>query len=63
MPSTLNSTRVTPTLSEAVAAMATEPETVAPVAGEVIETDGFVVSAGVGTVTPTLETAELPAAS
>ena len=44
MPSTLNSTRVTPTLSEASAAMFTRPEATEPLAGEVIETVGFVVS-------------------
>ena len=44
VPSTLNSTRVTPTLSEARAAMFTRPETTEPFAGEVIETDGGVVS-------------------
>ena len=46
LPSTLNSTRETPTLSEAVAAEAREPETVAPEAGAVIETEGAVVSDG-----------------
>ena len=44
VPSTLNSTRVTATLSEAVAAMFTRLETVAPEAGAVIETDGAAVS-------------------
>ena len=41
LPSTLNSTRETPTLSEAVAASATLPVTVAPDAGAVIETEGW----------------------
>ena len=41
----------------------TEPETVAPDAGEVIETVGAVVSGGTGTVTDTLEFVVLPAAS
>ncbi len=40
-----------------------DPETVAPEAGEVSETTGAVVSAGAGTVTETLEFAELPATS
>ena len=48
LPSTLNSTRETPTLSEAVAASAMLPVTVAPEAGAVIETVGSVVSAGAG---------------
>ena len=44
VPSTRNSTLLTPTLSEAVAASATLPETVAPDAGAVIATLGAVVS-------------------
>src|SRR5262245_47990702 len=44
-PSTHSSTRVTPTLSEAVTATFTEPETVAPLAGLLIETVGATVSA------------------
>ena len=63
VPSAQNSTLVTPTLSEAVAASGTLPETVAPSAGEVIETVGAVVSGGAGTVTVTLEVVVLPAAS
>ena len=46
-PSTRNSTRLTPTLSEALAATLNVPDTAAPLAGEVIETDGALVS-GVG---------------
>src|SRR3989338_8077970 len=47
-PSSLNWTPTTPTLSEALAVMETdEPETVAPSVGEVMETDGAVVSTGV----------------
>src|SRR5262245_35022138 len=55
-PSTRNSTRVTPTASEAVADTVTVPLTVAPAVGAVRETVGGVVSVGGGallTVTPT----------
>ena len=45
-PSTRKSTRVTPTLSEAVAANVTVPDKTALLAGEVKETVGSVVSAG-----------------
>ena len=64
-PSARNSTRdiPEPPVSEAVAASATEPDTIAPLAGDVIDTVGAVVSAGVGTVTDTEEDAELPATS
>src|SRR5438552_979993 len=44
-PSTLNCTRVMPTLSDAVAATVTVPATVAPAAGALIATDGGGVSA------------------
>ena len=47
-PSTRNSTRATPTLSEAEAARATAPETVEPAVGEEIATLGAVVSGGGG---------------
>jgi hypothetical protein len=48
VPSILNWTFVTPTLSEAVAEMVTdEPETVAPLVGAVRETVGGVISAPV----------------
>ncbi len=60
VPSTRNSTWVTPTLSEAVAATGTDPDTVAPLAGEVTDTVGAVVS---GTVTVTPALVVLPAAS
>src|SRR5690606_32522575 len=40
LPSTSKTTRVTPSSSEAVAVMFTEPETTAPFEGEVICTDG-----------------------
>ena len=43
-PSSLNWTPETPTLSEAVAVMLTLPETAAPLAGDVRETVGRVVS-------------------
>ena len=43
-PSTWNCTLATATLSEAIAATVIVPETVAPEAGEVIETVGGVVS-------------------
>src|SRR5438105_14844168 len=43
-PSSLNWTPTTPTLSEALAETVTVPTTVAPAAGEVIETVGGVVS-------------------
>jgi hypothetical protein len=47
VPSSLNSTTATPTLSEAVAETVTAvPETVAPLAGAVRETVGGVVSEG-----------------
>ena len=50
VPSTLNCTFATATLSEAVAVRVTDdPETVAPLDGAVSETDGGVVS-GVGAV-------------
>ena len=48
-PSALNCTPETPTLSEAVAESVTVPETDAPLAGEVIETDGRMVSGAVHT--------------
>src|SRR5207237_971280 len=43
-PSSLNCTPATPTLSDAVADTVSVDETVAPAAGELIETVGFVVS-------------------
>lgn len=46
VPSTLNCTPATPTLSDAVAATLTVPDTVELFAGEVIETVGPEVSAG-----------------
>ena len=45
-PSTKNWTPETPTLSEAEALTVVVPETVAPEAGEVMLTDGGVVSGG-----------------
>src|SRR5207245_2084060 len=45
-PSTLNWTPATPTLSAALAVTVTVPETVAPLAGEVMLTVGGVVSGG-----------------
>ena len=69
-PSILNCTPTTPTLSEAFAAIATDPDTVAPAAGVVSPTVGSVVSPGGGggdvvfdTVTVRCEVAVLPAAS
>ena len=69
-PSSLNCTPTTPTLSEAFAAIATDPDTVAPAAGVVSPTVGSVVSPGGGggdvvfdTVTVRCEVAVLPAAS
>ena len=47
-PSILNSTDKTPILSDAVAVMVVVPVTVAPLAGEVIETVGGKVSSGGG---------------
>jgi hypothetical protein len=44
MPSYLNCTPTTPTLSEALATMGTVPQTVAPDTGEVMATVGGVVS-------------------
>ena len=55
-PSSLNCTPTTPTLSEAVAATLTVPETVAPAAGAVIDTVGAVVS---GLLTVTVTTPEV----
>src|SRR3989338_7552750 len=52
-PSSLNWTPATPTLSEAVAETVTEPDTVAPSAGEVMDTVG-----GVGSGTTTVITRE-----
>ena len=46
MPSTLNCTPTTPTLSDALAETVMLPVTVAPAAGAVIATVGGVVSAG-----------------
>ena len=59
-PSSLNWTPATPTLSEALAATTTVPETVAPGAGPVIATDGDVRSNVVKVKSP--EVARLPAA-
>ena len=62
--STYNSTFDTPTLSEADADTVMVPETVAALAGEVIETVGWVVSGtGLDTVTNICALAELLAAS
>src|SRR5207249_1444311 len=61
-PSSLNCTPATPTLSLALAVTGTVPETVAPAAGEVIDTEGGVVSFDTVTVTPA-EVVTLPAAS
>src|SRR5205823_3916632 len=62
LPSTWNCTPITPTLSVAFAASVIEPDTVAPCAGEVTETDGAVVSLKTVTVTAP-EVVLLPAAS
>src|SRR6187549_899085 len=68
-PSILNCTPTTPTLSEAFAAMVTDPETVAPAAGLVRSTVGAVVSPVGGgddefdTVTVRCEVELFPAAS
>ena len=63
VPSSLNCTPVTPTLSEAVAVRVTVPDTVAPAAGAVRLTVGAGVS-GLLTVTVTTdEVVVLPAAS
>src|SRR3979490_3367096 len=43
-PSSLNCTPATPTLSEALAVTLSLPDTVAPAAGDVIETEGAMVS-------------------
>src|SRR5207248_4390956 len=61
-PSSLNCTPTTPTLSAAFALTLTLPDTVAPFAGDVIETDGAVVSLKTVTVTAA-EVVRLPAAS
>ncbi len=61
-PSTKNSTRLTPTLSLAVAVIVYVPETVAPSAGAVSVTAGGVVSE-LFTVTLFGSLARLPAAS
>ena len=47
-PSSLNCTPTTPTLSLALAWTVTVPQTVAPLAGDVIDTMGEVVSGGEG---------------
>ena len=63
-PSSWNCTLATPTLSEAVAVTLTVPDTVAPLAGAVIDTVGAVVSVVLLTVTVTLAlVVELPAPS
>ena len=51
MPSNWNCTPTTPTLSEALAVTVIVPETLAPKAGEVMLTDGAVVSLKTVTVT------------
>src|SRR5207249_2510659 len=61
-PSSLNCTPATPTLSLALAMTEMVPETVAPPAGDVIDTEGGVVSFDTVTVTPA-EVVTLPAAS
>ena len=58
----LNCTPTTPTLSVALAVIVIAPDTVAPAAGEVIDTDGGVVSLETVTVTAA-EVVRLPAAS
>src|SRR5689334_22810841 len=62
VPSSLNCTPATPTLSAALATTVTVPETSAPATGELIETDGGVVSFSTLTVTAA-EVVRLPAAS
>src|SRR5262245_26184287 len=60
-PSTRNSTRVTPTLSEALAVSVTVPLTVVPAEGAVKDTAGGVASAGGGALFTVTETApEVP---
>src|SRR6266404_1584989 len=61
-PSSLSCTPATPTLSVAFAVTVTVPETVAPAAGELIETDGAAVSFITVTVTAA-DVVLLPAAS
>src|SRR2546427_344255 len=56
-----NWTPITPTLSVALAATGTVPETVAPAVGAVIETDGGVPSSVVNV--KSVDVARLPAAS
>src|SRR5262249_41324206 len=63
LPSSLNCTPTTPTLSDALADTVTVPSTVAPLDGAVIETVGGMMS-GLFTVTATaVEVVLLPAAS
>ena len=52
LPSTLNVTPVTPTLSEALAEIDRVPDTVAPFVGEEIEIEGGIVSVGTAVVPP-----------
>jgi hypothetical protein len=58
-PSTKNWTPATPTLSEAEALTVVVPETVAPEAGEVMLTDGGVVSGGGAFDTVTVTAADI----
>jgi len=63
LPSRKNCTPTTPTLSLAVAETTVEPETVAPLAGDVKETMGAVVSALLTDTVKALVVVEFPAAS
>ena len=63
MPSTSNSTDVTPVSSEAVAVTVTGPYTEAPSAGEVIAAVGAVVSGATAVTCTSAEVPVLPAAS
>ena len=65
-PSILNCTPATPTLSDALAEIVTDPDTVAPAPGEAIETVGAVVSLLVELLTVTVtvdDVVRFPAAS
>ena len=63
-PSSRNCTPATPTLSAALAVTVTDPDTVAPAAGPVIDTVGGVTSGGVSVVkVASLDRPRFPAAS
>src|SRR4030095_9627621 len=62
VPSTLNVTDATPTLSDAFAEMDWVPVSVAPITGDVIDTVGAVVSAAVADPTVIVRAAEVAAA-